>query len=93
VAQLTDMPKKKIWLQKQKTARARRLDIQHFVRTLVITTPDEWGQANHKAIIAWDSHMPERERSPSSIVRRRLGALTPLSKRLVRSPTEAGRPS
>ena len=41
--QLADIPEEEIWLQKQKSARTRRayrLDVQHFMRTLAITTPD-----------------------------------------------------
>ena len=44
VAQLADIPEEEIWLQKQKCARTRRayrLDVQHFMRTLGITTPAE----------------------------------------------------
>jgi hypothetical protein len=36
------------------TRRAYRLDVQHFMRTLGITTPAGLRQADHKAVIAWD---------------------------------------
>jgi hypothetical protein len=55
--QLADIPEETIWLQKQKSActrRAYRLDVQHFMRTLGITTPAGLRQADHKAVIAWD---------------------------------------
>jgi hypothetical protein len=42
--QLASIPEEEIWLQKQKSARTRRayrLDVQHFMRTLSITTPEE----------------------------------------------------
>ena len=41
---LADIPEEEIWLQKQKSARTRRayrLDVQHFMRTLGVTTPAE----------------------------------------------------
>ena len=52
---LADIPEEEIWLQKQKRARTRRayrLDVQHFMHTLGITTPAELRQADHKAVIA-----------------------------------------
>jgi hypothetical protein len=58
--QLADIPKEQIWLQKQKsprTRRAYRLDVQHFMRTLSITTPAELRQADHKAVTAWERFM------------------------------------
>src|SRR5215831_10326806 len=57
VAQLADIPEEEIWLQKQKSARTRRayrLDVQHFMKTLDITTAAELRQADHKAVIAWE---------------------------------------
>jgi len=56
VAQLTDIPKKKTWLQEQKSARTRRayrLDVQHFICTLTIPTPHQLRKAEHNAPIAW----------------------------------------
>src|SRR5215475_2069364 len=53
--QLADIPEEEIWLQKQKSARTRRayrLDVQHFMKTLGITTAAELRQADHKAVIA-----------------------------------------
>jgi hypothetical protein len=44
VAALADIPEEEIWLSKQKSARTRRayrLDVQHFMRALSITTPAE----------------------------------------------------
>jgi hypothetical protein len=41
---LASIPEEEISLQKQKSARTRRayrLDVQHFMRTLAITTPAE----------------------------------------------------
>jgi integrase/recombinase XerD len=79
--QLADIPEEEIWLQKQKSARTRRayrLDVQHFMRSLSITTPAELRQADHKAVIAWERHMREVERAASSTIRRRLAALSSL---------------
>jgi integrase/recombinase XerD len=84
--QLADIPEEEIWLQKQKSARTRRayrLDVQHFMRTLAITTA-ELRQADHKAVIAWERYMRETERAASSTIRRRLAALSSLYKHLVR---------
>ena len=74
---LTDIPEEEIWLQKQKSARTRRayrLDVQHFMRTLAITTPAELRQADHKAVIAWERFMRETEQAAPSTIRRRLAA-------------------
>jgi site-specific recombinase XerD len=87
VAQLADIPEEEIWLQKQKSARTRRayrLDVQHFMRTLAITTPEELRQADHKAVIAWERYMRESEYAAASTIRRRLAALSSLYKHLVR---------
>lgn len=57
VAELASIPEEEIWLSKQKSARTRRayrLDVQHFMRTLPITSPEELCQADHKAVIAWE---------------------------------------
>ncbi len=87
IAQLASIPEEEIWLSKQKSARTRRayrLDVQHFMRTLSIATPEELRQADHKAVIAWERYMREVERAASSTIRRRLAALSSLYKHLVR---------
>jgi len=87
VSTLDQLPEEEIWLSKQKSARTRRayrLDVQHFMRTLSITTPAELRQADHKAVIAWERYMREAERAASSTIRRRLAALSSLYKHLVR---------
>src|SRR5271163_3975408 len=84
---LAEIPEEEIWLQKQKSARTRRayrLDVQHFMRTLAITTPAELRQADHKAVIAWERYMRETEHMAASTIRRRLAALSSLYKHLVR---------
>ena len=93
--QLADIPEETIWLQKQKSARTRRayrLDVQHFMRTLAITTTAELRQADHKAVIAWERYMREVERAASSTIRRRLAALSSLYKHLVRHDHAARNP-
>jgi site-specific recombinase XerD len=95
VAQLADIPEEEIWLQKQKSARTRRayrLDVQHFMRTLGITTPAELRQADHKAVIAWERYMRETEHAAASTIRRRLAALSSLYKHLVRHGHAARNP-
>ena len=85
--QLADIPEEEIWLQKQKspcTRRAYRLDVQHFMRTLAITAPEELRQADHKAVIAWERYMRETEHAASSTIRRRLAPLSSLYTHLVR---------
>jgi integrase/recombinase XerD len=87
IARLAQIPEEEIWLQKQKSARTRRayrLDVQHFMRTLAIATPEELRQADHKAVIAWERYMREIEGAASSTIRRRLAALSSLYKHLVR---------
>ena len=92
---LADIPEEQIWLQKQKSARTRReyrLDVQHFMRTLAITTPAELRQADHKAVIAWEHFMRESEHAAASTIRRRLAALSSLYKHLVRRDHAARNP-
>jgi site-specific recombinase XerC len=84
---LAEILEEEIWLQKQRSARTRRayrLDVQHFMRTLAITTPVELHQADHKAVIAWERYMRETEHAAASTIRRRLAALSSLYKHLVR---------
>src|SRR5271169_2975461 len=93
--QLAEIPEEEIWLQKQKSARTRRayrLDVQHFMRTLGITTPEELRQADHKAVIAWERYMRETEHAAASTIRRRLAALSSLYKHLVRHDHAARNP-
>src|SRR6202047_3791852 len=93
--QFAEIPEEEIWLQKQKskrTRRAYRLDVQHFMRTLSITTPAELRQADHKAVIAWERYMRETEHAASSTIRRRLAALSSLYKHLVRHDHAARNP-
>lgn len=84
---LAEIPEEEIWLAMQKSARTRRaykLDVQHFMRTLAITTSDELRQADHRAVIAWERTMRETEHAAPSTIRRRLSALSSLFAHLVR---------
>src|SRR5580704_9223187 len=95
IAQLAAIPEEEIWLSKQKSARTRRayrLDVQHFMRTLAITTPAELRQADHGAVIAWERYMRETEHAAASTIRRRLAALSSLYKHLVRHGHAAKNP-
>lgn len=67
-----------------RTRRAYRLDVQHFTKTLNITTSDELRQVDHRAVIAWERIMRETEHAAPSTIRRRLSALSSLFKHLVR---------
>jgi site-specific recombinase XerD len=95
IAALAEIPEEEIWLSKQKSVRTRRayrLDVQHFMHTLSIATPEELRQSDHKAVIAWGRYMREIEQVASSTIRRRLAALSSLYKHLVRHGHAARNP-
>ena len=84
--ELANLPEEEIWLAKQqnpRTRRAYRLDVQHFMTTVGITTPEELRRADHRAVIAWVRIMREREQAAASTIRRRLAALSSLFAHLV----------
>src|ERR1039457_895688 len=87
LARLADIPEEEIWLAQQKSARTRRaykLDVQHFMRTLHITSYDELRKVDHRAVIAWERIMREIDQAEPSTIRRRLAALSSLFKHLKR---------
>jgi integrase/recombinase XerD len=87
IAALADIPEEEIWLAKQKSERTRRAykqDVQHFMRTLTIRSYEELRKVDHRAVIAWERIMREIEEAMPSTVRRRLAALSSLFKHLVR---------
>jgi site-specific recombinase XerD len=87
IARLADIPEEEIWLAKQKSKRTRRaykLDVQHFMRTLHITSYEELRKVDHRAVIAWEHVMREIDEAEPSTIRRRLAALSSLFKHLVR---------
>jgi integrase/recombinase XerD len=87
LAKLAEIPEEEIWLANQKSERTRRaykLDVQHFMRTLHITTYEELRRVDHRAVIAWERIMREIDEAEPSTIRRRLAALYNLFKHLVR---------
>lgn len=85
--QLAAIPEEEIWLAAQKSARTRRayrLDVQHFMQAIGITTPEQLRQIDHRAIIAWERMQREQEGAAPSTIRRRMAALSSLFKHLVR---------
>ena len=95
LARLADIPEEDIWLAKQKSKRTRRaykLDVTHFMRTLMIRSYDELRQIDHRAVIAWERIMREVDGAAPSTVRRRLAALSSLFKHLVRHGHAAKNP-
>src|SRR5215831_2511996 len=86
IYQLAEIPEEEIWLAKQKSARTRRadkLDVQHFMKTLHITSYEELRRVDHRAVIAWERMMREIDEAEPSTIRRRLAALSSLFKHLV----------
>src|SRR5882672_6364427 len=95
IAALADIPEEDIWLAKQKSTRTRRAykqDVRHFMRTLTIRSYEELRQVDHRAVIAWERIMRERDGAASSTIRRRLAALSSLYKHLVRHGHAARNP-
>ncbi len=87
IAQFADIPEEEIWLAKQKSTRTRRaykLDVQHLMRTLHITSYEELRKVDHRAVIAWERIMREINEAEPSTISRRLEALSSLFKRLKR---------
>jgi integrase/recombinase XerD len=50
--------------------------VQHFMRTLHITSYDELRKVDHRAVIAWERMMREIDEAEPSTIRRRLAALS-----------------
>jgi len=92
---LAVIPEEDIWLASQKSARTRhayKQDVAHFMRTLGIVTPEQLRQVDHRAVIAWERIMREKEGAAASTVRRRLAALSSLFKHLVRHGSASRNP-
>jgi integrase/recombinase XerD len=68
---------------KRARAPAYRLDVQHLMTTLGISTLDKLRQADHKAVIAWERYMREVEGAATSTIRRGLAALSSLFRHLI----------
>ena len=87
LADLAAIPEEEVWLASQKSIRTRRTykqDVAHFMRTIGITTPDQLRQVDHRGVIAWERIMREQEEAASSIIRRRMAALSSMLRNLVR---------
>ena len=83
---LAAIPEEEIWLASQKSARTRRayrLDVAHFMLTLGVISADQLRAVDHRAVIAWERTMREKEGKRESTIRRRLAALSSLFKHLV----------
>lgn len=83
---LAAVPEEQIWLGKlrsQRTREAYRRDVRHFMETIGITTLDELRRVDHRAVLAWEASMRERECLQASTIRRRLSALSSLFMHLV----------
>jgi hypothetical protein len=94
-AKLADIPEEDICLAKQKskcTRCAYRLDVQHLMRTLHITTYEELRRADHRAVIAWERIMREiDEAEPFTIRRRDTLAIHPNTAQRIRAYLEAAK--
>jgi len=83
---LAAVPEEQIWLGKLRSKRTReayRRDVRHFMKTFGIATLDELRRADHRAVLAWEASMREREGLEASTIRRRLAALSSLFTHLV----------
>jgi integrase/recombinase XerD len=84
---LATIPEEAVWLASRKSVETRKAyvhDVRHFLRTLGITCQDELRQVDHRAVVAWEQHMREVERSHPATIRRRLAALSSLFQHLVK---------
>src|ERR1700733_637989 len=77
VVALPAIPEGESWLAKQKRNRTRRAykqDVRHFMRTLTIRSYEELRKVDHRAVIAWERIMRENDGAAASTIRRRLAA-------------------
>lgn len=82
---LAEIPEEEVWLaglRSERTRRAYRLDVEHFMTTIGITAREELRQVDRAAIIYWQREM-EKEGAKPSTIRRRLSALSSLFSHLV----------
>ena len=82
---LAEIPEEEVWLaglRSERTRRAYRLDVEHFMTTIGITAREELRQVDRAAVIYWQREM-EKEGAKPSTVRRRLSALSSLFSHLV----------
>jgi site-specific recombinase XerD len=84
---LAAVPEEAVWLAKLKSRRTRlayRRDVLDFMKFIGIGSPEELRRVDHRAVIAWESHMRERHGLQAATIRRRLAALSSLFGHLVR---------
>jgi site-specific recombinase XerC len=84
---LKTIPEEAVWLKSRKNARTRRAyrtDVAHFMRTFTITSPEELGQIDHRAVYAWERQLREVAGKEASTVRRRLAAFSSLFTHLIK---------
>ena len=92
---LAAIPEEEVWLASRKSARTRRAyrhDVAHFMKTFGIHSPDELRKIDHRAVMAWERLMREREGKEATTVRRRLAALSSLFAHLVKFDVVAMNP-
>jgi len=85
--QLAEIPEEEIWRLKQKSARTRQthqLDVQHFIRTLCVTTPTNCARSTQRRRSPGSAAGARSSAPRSPTIRRRLAALSSLRKYLVR---------
>lgn len=84
---LAAIPEESVWLAKLKSRRTRtayRRDVEDFMRFIGIESQSDLRRTDHRAVIAWESHLREFQQLKASTVRRRLSALSSLFSHLVR---------
>jgi integrase/recombinase XerD len=92
---LAAIPEEAVWLASRKSPETRKAyahDVQHFLRTLGITSQHALRRVDHKAVVAWERYMREVECSHPATIRRRLAALSSLFQHLVRYHLVANNP-
>lgn len=84
---LAAIPEEAVWLAKLKSRRTRlayRRDVEDFMGFVGIASPRELRRVDHRAVIAWESHMRENQKLKAATIRRKLAALSSLFSHLVR---------
>lgn len=85
LAALAAIPEEEVWLaglRSERTRIAYRKDVEHFVRTVGISSRDELRQVDRAAVLFWREEM-KKAGSSSATIRRRLSALSSLYAHLV----------
>jgi integrase/recombinase XerD len=80
------VPKEALWLanlNSERTRRAYRSDVAHFMATVGIASRDEFRQVARGAVLLWREQMT-RDGASAATIRRRLSALSSLYRHLAR---------